>query len=168
MEFIKIRKLANYFNITENECYKLLLNYGNNNEVKILHEINETLIMPKRLYNDIIDTKESIYNSLTDYNTIKSQAKETIPFELNGYVYYLFLNNSLVYIGQSTNIALRISTHVSDRKIFNQVYTEVVDKRILLLKEKFYIHRDCQELNISVMDNREYLKEILNLTTINI
>lgn len=60
------------------------------------------------------------------------------PLEPLRGVYFLFLNDEIVYVGQSTNIHLRVQQHRD--KEFNRVfYQEVPIEMDLLAIEKYYI-----------------------------
>jgi hypothetical protein len=56
-------------------------------------------------------------------------------------VYFLFLNEEIVYVGQSINVHGRIQQHVSQKeKVFNRsFYQEIPEDMDLLAVEKHYI-----------------------------
>jgi hypothetical protein len=56
-------------------------------------------------------------------------------------VYFLFLNEQIVYVGQSGNVYSRIKTHIEEGvKIFNRSFVQIIPPEInLLAVEKFYI-----------------------------
>lgn len=167
MDYIKLTEISNKYNLDKDRCYNLLLKYGNMVGIKLLHKINEDIITPKSLFDDMIFIENKIKNRLTSYSEIKEKAKREIPFTGDGHVYYLFQDNDLVYVGQSVNIASRIGEHYRSKKVFNRVYTENVDIKDLLLIEAFYIYRDMPTVNVSVMSNEDYFMTILKRTDIN-
>jgi len=169
MENVKLSRLSLDFGITEHECEKTLLNHGNSIGLKLMsHNDNMDVIIPLSLVMSISDTIDMVNNSLTTYSKIKESAIDTIPFKGEGWVYYLFNNDDLVYIGQSTIVSSRVGQHITNGVRFNKVYTEEVEKDILLLKEKFYIHRDMPKMNVDIMSGVEYLQKILELTSIDL
>lgn len=166
MNLVKIGKIAKYFGLSDHDAYNVLLRHGNKIRVKLMHEVNECINVPDALETALMGTIEALSNSLTDYRIISASAKSTIPFTNDPYVYYLFKQGELVYIGQSVILPMRIGTHVTNRVIFDYVYCEIVSAESQLLMEKLYIHRDMPKLNIAVMENLEYFRKILELTDI--
>lgn len=67
--------------------------------------------------------------------------KDIKPLEPIRGVYFLFLNEEIVYIGQSGNVHLRISQHIKEKeKEFNKVFYQPVPPEMdLLAIEKYYI-----------------------------
>jgi hypothetical protein len=65
---------------------------------------------------------------------------QVTPADVRG-VYFLFLNEEIVYIGQSTNVYTRIQAHVNQgEKVFNKVFVQIVPEEInLLAVEKHWI-----------------------------
>lgn len=166
MEVINLKNLADTFSIHTEECYKILLKFGNDNGLKLLAKRGSEIVIPAELYNEVLSTQNSIEESLTDLDYITGYKNKHIPFDLGGYVYYLFSGKDLVYIGQSNNIALRVSTHKTNGVNFDAVYCERVDNDLLLIKERFYIYRDFPEMNKLIMTEAQYLKEVLNLISL--
>lgn len=164
MKLIELTTLAKRFDLTKDDCYKLILNHSNKIGIKLMHSFEQKIVVPEILLDSILKTVESIENSLIPYSTISYNKNHEIPFKRDGYVYYLFENGKLIYIGQTINITGRISQHISDGKVFDRVSLVQTEPRNLLLTERFYIYRDLPSLNISVMSSLDYFHEILDIT----
>lgn len=163
MKLVHLKDLAKEFYLNPTEMRDVILAHGNKIGIKLLHEIDKEVVISEIFQNMVRDTVSALTDSLTDYNYIRSKATDSVALNFKGNVYYLFNDNELVYVGQSVSLQNRIGSHIMDGKKFNRVYSEVVDFKHLLLKERFYIHRDIPKLNVCVMSNREYFAEILLL-----
>lgn len=163
MEFKKLNDLSKAICISKECIYKAILKYSNQIGIKMLHQINDDIIIPSDLYINILRVIEILKDSLVDYETIYQNKNTSIPIKKSSYIYYLFDDNILLYIGQTTMLPQRISTHISDGKKFDQVSVIETKRKDLLLTERFYIHRDNPKLNLQVMDDYEYLLQILPL-----
>lgn len=166
MDFTELKKLAKKIKINPNTCKKAILDFSNKNGVKLLHELNGEIIIPTLLYKDLINMEVHLNSLLTPYSEIINQKSNKIPFSHNGYIYYLFNNDELVYIGQSTNLAQRIGAHYRSEKIFDEVYAEEIIASKLMITEALYIYRDIPKGNVSVLSFEDYLKTLLNLINI--
>jgi hypothetical protein len=65
------------------------------------------------------------------------------PLEPIRAVYFLFLNEQIVYVGQSGNVHLRIQQHIKDReKQFNKVFYQPIpsDVDILAVEKQYILH----------------------------
>lgn len=78
------------------------------------------------------------------------------PFSLDRFsisgkigIYFLFNNNELVYIGQSTDIARRIQSHRNDKKFTDYSFIECNESE-LNSREKSLIQKYSPKLNISL------------------
>lgn len=70
---------------------------------------------------------------------IINQAKNLSTFNKNkGYVYFLLVNEKIIYVGKTTKLYQRIQTHKKD-KFFNKVYYINVRLSIMGEIEKYYI-----------------------------
>jgi len=80
-------------------------------------------------------------------------------------IYALINNDEIVYIGQSTNILLRISNHLTSNKVFDSwsivenLGTYTTSKEVNRLEEK-YIRKFLPKYN--KMHNTEYQKKVLD------
>jgi hypothetical protein len=166
MKLTYLHEVADYFQISQDEVYKVFLKHGNKIGVKILHEIDKKIVIPSIIFDGLKETITALKDSLTPYEDMVDNATFVAPIRNTSYIYYLFNDRSLIYIGQSTALLARLGTHIGDRKVFNRVYVEAVKTSSMELIEKFYIHRDMPQLNLKIMDDCEYLKELLALTTI--
>ena len=80
-------------------------------------------------------------------------------------VYFLFILDELVYVGQSTNIRSRIAAHQQENKInFDSVFYIEVDEDKLIQVEKGYIVKYDPKYNQTHIFERELIKirRILN------
>ena len=94
------------------------------------------------------------------YEQILASKRE---FKESYLIYALISNNEIVYIGQSTNILLRISTHLTSNKVFDSwcivenLGTYTTSKEVNRLEEK-YIRKFLPKYN--KIHNTKYQKEV--------
>jgi len=97
---------------------------------------------------------------MKSYEEIISSKRE---FKESYLIYALISNNEIVYIGQSTNILLRISTHLTSNKVFDSwsiienLGTYTTSKEVNRLEEK-YIRKFLPKYN--KIHNTKYQKEV--------
>jgi excinuclease UvrABC nuclease subunit len=73
------------------------------------------------------------------------------------YVYYLWLGPELVYVGKTTNLGQRITTHLNSPKRFDRVtYRSVDSKDAMRALEKSEIHRHLPRYNKTGVTADEY------------
>jgi len=162
MSFKYLDKLVNEFDITTEEARKALLRYSEDINIKLMHTVEEKIVVPESLCSAITFAKESLQSLLTDYDIIREQATDTIPFKRESTIYYLFNGEELIYIGQTDCVAGRINEHAKN-KIFNRVYTEKPKNTSLVLTiESLYIVRDKPPMNIASMTNYDLFYKILS------
>jgi len=162
MSFKYLDTLANEFDVTTEEARKALLRYSEDINIKLMHAVEEKIVVPESLYSAITLTRESLLSLLTDYDTIREQATDTIPFRRESIIYYLFNGKELVYIGQTDCVAGRINEHAKI-KTFNRVYTEKPKNQSLVLTiESLYIVRDKPPMNIASLTNYELFYKTLS------
>lgn len=78
-----------------------------------------------------------------------------IPFNKFNCVYFLMDGDYVAYVGQTSHLSARISTHVNDGKEFDSVSWVCVDPGDLLLIEAFNIAHYNPSLNIETAGMRE-------------
>lgn len=99
------------------------------------------------------------------YEQILASKRE---FKESYLIYALISNDEIVYIGQSTNILLRISTHLTSNKVFDSwsiienLGTYTTSKEVNRLEEK-YIRKFLPKYN--KIHNTKYQKEVSNKNT---
>lgn len=74
---------------------------------------------------------------------VLSDLRDIIPIDFNELrgVYFLFLNEEIVYIGQSQNVYVRIQNHINEKvKVFNRAFVQFIPLEFDLQEvEKHYI-----------------------------
>lgn len=78
-----------------------------------------------------------------------------IPFNKFNCVYFLMDGDYVAYVGQTSHLSARISTHVSDGKEFDSVSWIHVESSELLLIEAFNISHHNPSLNADVAGMKE-------------
>jgi len=73
------------------------------------------------------------------------------------YVYYLWLGPDLVYVGKTTNLGQRITTHINSPKRFDRVtYQAMADEQSMKAREKAEIRRHLPPYNKSGIASADY------------
>lgn len=72
--------------------------------------------------------------------TLQRVIEESVPVQATCAVYFLIAGGRVAYVGQSTNVHLRIATHIADKLIaFDRYYIEPCDSSLLDVLETQYI-----------------------------
>ena len=90
-------------------------------------------------------------------NEIKEyEAREYTVMKHPPCIYFLYLENSLKYIGKSIALHLRISQHISSDKMFNRVFYIQMPESHLEEMEKRLIKKFAPEYNIQHLNKRKF------------
>ena len=160
MESVKLDTLAKHLQISNRDVYDALLSYGDFTQQKVLHYLDEDLVMSESLYLDILDIDGYIQECIKSEGIIKNKAAKCIPFDTLPRVYFLLDGDIVVYVGQSMAIAGRISQHVTN-KTFDKVATFKVIKSELDMVEMINIKYYYPIYNKDVITPCDYLRHIL-------
>jgi hypothetical protein len=114
------------------------------------------------LFNELKESVNSMVSIMRPYAYIKANTKTLINFEKSAYIYYLFNDNDLIYIGKTEFLPDEISEHIKNGKIFNKIYYEERENIFLSYLEKLYIYRDSEKINNSIIEEKELLLTMLN------
>ena len=140
-KFIKRREFYKYEKLGYIPCYHI-----NNKKGYKVNEVKEWI------QDQLIIAYDGI-KILTKFNVIKNTAKKAtnIPDELIGHngdlyeysmipscIYFLIDSGEIVYVGQSTNLALRLNQHKND-KSFNRILYMPIESNRLDEVERFFI-----------------------------
>ena len=160
-DMVKISRLGLYFGLPVDCVYGAMLKRGNKISKKILHFGEDgKLFTSEAIYRKILRVADSIQNRVVDMDVLLDLADYKIPFERGAFVYFLFQDDVLVYIGQTTNIVTRISSHL-DNKDFDRVATVEVADDELNLVEGINIMEYKPIYNIYVMDRMAHFRLVL-------
>lgn len=154
-----MQRILNAFNIDKRTAYQSILHYGN----KICLQLLETENKPfDNVVDEILNTKIKL---LSDEFVIETPPAEiTIPFTTEPFIYFLYNDEELVYIGKTNNISARIGQHVSDRsKVFNKIGCLRVNKSLISVTEEVNIYWHTPKYNIQVWTAEEFFRNVLKM-----
>ncbi len=154
-----LQRILNAFDINKKEAYECILSHGNEICLQLLEAEDKPF---ENVVNEILESK---YKLLSDEFVIKdSNASKRIPFNNGAFVYFLYDDNCLVYIGKTSNLAARISTHVSkNTKIFNKVSYSEVNKSVIGITEDVNIYKYRPKYNKRIWSSVDFFKNVLKL-----
>jgi len=78
-----------------------------------------------------------------------------IPFSKFNCVYFLMDGDYVAYVGQTSHLSARVSTHVADGKEFDSVSWVCVESSEMLLVEAFNIAHHNPSLNVEMAGMKE-------------
>ena len=163
MDYIDIKELANIFNISKDEAYKVVLHRSNKNGIKIMHEVEGNIVIGDEYFNKILQHHDNIESCVPDYQYVVENALTTVPFQRGAYVYFLLSNNKIVYIGQSVTPAARIGKHIADGKEFDTAYVMDVEEAYMPAIELACIMRYLPEYSGSFTSGDRMLANRIDL-----
>lgn len=135
-------KLSEYFSIPPSVVYNVISNIdvGYNSE--------------------IISLYESIMNTMLDKSGILDIKSSLLPLESSPVVYFLIHNNTIIYVGQSSNFLSRIGSHLV-HKVFDSVSYIKTPINYLNIVEDAYIKLLKPSLNKRILKPEFLLKDLL-------
>ncbi len=101
------------------------------------------------------------------YGSFPAGTKELKKYTLTG-VYFLLLDNKVVYVGKAKNIYSRIHSHIlHDRKLFNRVKYKEYDESELDAREYLCIQRFMPKYNIVHNGARKIISRNIKKASLN-
>ncbi len=94
---------------------------------------------------------------------IIANATDVIPFKKGSYVYFLILDEKLVYIGQTVSVAARLATHVDSLKLFNKAYIMDIPRNERMAMEAMCISKYLPLYNKTENETIFLLRQCINL-----
>jgi len=146
--------------------YKLPFEYNRNTD--------DTYIS-NDLYNALLAEQAKYKNQLLSLSELIKLRKQVIPFDSSYYLYFLFNNEELIYIGQTCSLPGRLSSHQnykkSQKKLFNYITLLQIPSTKILSIEAFYIDKYKPYQNQVHIEGKKlinYIFESLNFKKISI
>jgi len=90
---------------------------------------------------------------------LKDILKNKINFIKTSGVYFLILNNEIIYIGMSNHLFRRINQHLNDGKIFDSFYYMKSKLDNCKALESFYIKKFKPKFNVEHTEDKERRKK---------
>jgi hypothetical protein len=154
---IKIERLAVAFGLYSGKkrepdvrlVYSRLLTHSNRIQFVILESENT---IHKAAYEEILSTKERLFEGEYIFKDLVPQPHVPVCGRGTSFVYFLFQDGQLVYIGQTKNLLNRISCHADSSKEFNEMCCFEVDPDNLSLIETLNISFYKPPLNTASAD----------------
>lgn len=162
-----IRLLSKHFDIKESDIINLIQIKEKRSGIKILLTENyQSYYLPIWIYDKIIESEARLNSLIIDEKIVLEKACNSVPIEVNSYVYFLLFENKVIYIGQTTDILMRISTHKKD-KTFDQIACFIIPQSDLLTIETMNIQYYKPKLNKSFINfNLELFRLTLKYTNL--
>jgi len=164
VELTKLSEIGEYFSLTTQEVKRIMLEVGNRECAKLLYFDYESSIYysSSYLFEKIKEVDDNLKNYIFNEEDVIKTGSDCIPFNPCPTVYFLLRDGEIIYIGKTLDLAGRISSHLKD-KYFDKIasYT-VLDKNRLGIIENVNIRYYNPKLNISIMNDGEYFRAILN------
>ena len=155
-----IKEIAKFFNSDPLKVNNLFVNHGINIDVKF--GINDGFIS-NYIWEHIERELANIKENYPTRDDILENKKEWVSVNhRKAYVYFLILDNTIVYVGQSVSLMSRIAEHIKTKKEFNYIYYVEVPKRLLSRIENYYIREIRPYYNIAGMDSLSFLDSIVS------
>lgn len=115
-------------------------------------EVTKDVHISTDTYKSLILEQDKFKNKLLPFTELLKLRSELIPINQQYYIYFLFKNEELIYIGQSCVLISRIGAHQSyrkkNKKDFNFISSIQVSSKKVLALEAFYIDKYKPRHNI--------------------
>lgn len=159
-KLINIKRLCSIFNLSLHSVYMELLWASNDKAIKIITELDGEIFTSLDYYDKIV-SKWNYWNSkIVSYSESKNNSATFIPFAISNYLYYLFKDDELIYIGQTVSLGSRVREHQKTKEI-DSVYWKEVDADEVIMVERMCINYHSPTLNIEEDDSATLMRRIL-------
>lgn len=147
-------EIASIFGISSKAVYDIILRYSNKESLMLMNNVSS--VFPG-VVDQIVETKEMLNK---EYVYEPGDESCIIPFDKKCRVYYLYDCGTLVYIGMTTHLSARISTHIGEKE-FDKVSYVDVDRIKMSLIESLNIYAYTPRDNIKVWTAEDYFSAVL-------
>lgn len=144
-----IVEVAKLFNCNAIELNRILVKYDI--PVKTEFGINDGWI-EEGVYTYIITEIEKLNQSLVSVEMLRQQKAQVLPIKSGYYIYFLFDDSEIVYVGQTSALLSRIQTHLDLNKIFSYISIIEAQRKELTELEQFYIYAFNPKYNATKPD----------------
>jgi hypothetical protein len=153
---VNLSVVARRFKIPSTKAiYDDVLAHSNANTLRML-ATQDTLF--QEAYDDILASEEDLFSNII----IPGDIVTVVPINKGACVYFLFQDETLVYIGKSVHVLARIAAHEDcSRKQFNGVYVCPVDESVLSDAEMINIFYYQPEYNKDSWNHRQVFRTVL-------
>jgi len=158
---ISLGKIAADFHIPEKVAHTILLNKSNQIAYQLLSIKEGKYFVHHEILTQITKSYSDIRAAIKTEKDILTKTSNTIPFKFKPYVYFLLKGNTIVYIGQSKQIAYRIATHMNDKDFDTVACFEELN---LFITESINIWHYQPILNKDILNYRTLFKLIVDNT----
>lgn len=162
MEQINLKQASKQLSINILDLHKILVKASIEQGIKIMIPSNniDDVLIDIELFNMLNDRILYLTNNIKDMEHLRGIKTSKIPDTNKSYVYFLFQDDYLLYIGQTVNLKQRITTHKQDKE-FNYIAFEQYDRHDLMLMEAMYINTYASGLNKNVYPMNVIVRMIL-------
>lgn len=163
----KLTDLQKYSNLDQHSMLKIITQHTQRYGTVLVSNMYGGLpMMQGEYFEQIVNEYERYDVMVVEYDNISANKSEMVPFRSGSYVYFLFDGETLVYIGQTINLAQRLYQHTSQKKQYDKasfIETHINDRLIVeMVNIRFY----KPKYNICVKPDEELFSLILkNLFT---
>jgi len=165
-DVVLLENLTSYINIEYDLYLKIFRSYGS----KYICLTDGKWYISRKLYDHIIEHRKvwtlgSQVSKVYEYNYLLSQIRNSIPIESVlqkcSYVYFLFKNKQLVYIGETTSLGARLGAHKKDKDFDEIAYIEVLEEdRMLIESVNINYHRPLYNKS-GIFSEEQWLRRFL-------
>lgn len=167
MDKISVKDLALFFDIDARECVNYLQMFERDNGLRLVEPAILDAFIPVVLHDKIMRMYNKFNKNLLEEAYVISEACGHIPIVPPGpNIYFLLLDNVVIYIGQSINAVTRIGTHIENGRVFNRTYVLPTVSGQLDVMELLYINAFQPKENIVGLSNKTIFKHILGRVNI--
>ncbi len=160
-EIISIGTITSIFSLNKDEAHKILLRHSNKIGVVLMDWSDDGgYIVPRVVYDEIVRTAKTLDGLIISLDVL--DISDIVSISDDTFVYFLYDDHVLVYIGQISALMSRISTHKKD-KGFNKIVYISVGKDELNMVEGINIYHYKPKYNLAIWSNLDRFKAILDI-----
>lgn len=136
--FVFSTYVSKEFGVSSDFVEKVLADEAYKNGRSVIHGDAFGYRVDGEFYDQLTYSKDFFESLVISYDTLKKGAVHHVPILLKPYLYFLFNEDVLVYIGQSNNLISRIGQHRRDKVFDSVAYVEFPASKLI----------DAEDMNI--------------------
>lgn len=148
----ELRELEKIVNLDVQMINKIIIRFYDYYGINLAVNVYGTIYILEDYFLAIIEEYKRLETFIIPVEEARELKSERVTVFNGNYIYFLFDENTLVYIGQSVNIAGRIPSHLQD-KVFDSVFFREIpaDEKLLIesINIKFYLPKYNRDMRTS-------------------
>jgi len=160
---ITLQTLATDIDMPLHILQRLILAKQEEYGVKIIAQQGQHTYIQQEVYDSLHNKRQYLLGLSLPIEEMYKEKKDSIPIAQNSYIYYLYYEDTLVYIGKTNNLCARIGEHYRLGREYDEVAVKAVDwkQHDIIELMSIYVHTPIG--NVAVLKEEVFFKMMFDL-----